>query len=106
LRIRVKRDQLCCHYWTQLEGHIHICFNQIIEALETQMRPLFYNSKAVKVAMFDARSYDIARLALKIIPVQVNQYSKVIKIKVSAIQAKRFVLAICGFCQRDCSDRS
>lgn len=79
-------------------------YQQIIEALEVQKESFGYNSKKqLKVAMFDARSYDIAAF-----DAEPHSHIQAINIqtslsKVSAIQA-RGCLAVCVFVNDDCSD--
>jgi len=89
---------------TQHEDISISAYQQIIEALETQHETFGYNSKKqLKVAMFDARSYDIAAFSA-----ENHTHVQVINIqsslnKVSAIQAKG-CLAICVFVNDDCSE--
>ncbi len=79
-------------------------YQQIIEALEVQKESFGYNSKKqLKVAMFDARSYDIAAFDN-----ESHAHIQTINIqtalsKVSAIQAKG-CLAVCVFVNDDCSE--
>ena len=79
-------------------------YQQIIEALEVQQESFGYNAKKqLKVAMFDARSYDIAAFNL-----ESHSHIQAINIQtslnaVSAIQAKG-CLAVCVFVNDECSE--
>jgi len=79
-------------------------YQQIIEALEVQKESFGFNSKKqLKVAMFDARSYDIAAFET-----EPHSHIQAINIqtslnRVSAIQAKG-CLAVCVFVNDDCSE--
>jgi D-lactate dehydrogenase len=88
----------------QHEGISASTYQQFIEALEMQHETFGFNSKnQLKVAMFDARSYDIAAFNA-----ENHAHIQAINIQsslneVSAIQAKG-CLAICVFVNDDCSE--
>nr|WP_280512681.1 2-hydroxyacid dehydrogenase [Glaciecola pallidula] len=98
-RLKVVNQLLADH-----EGISASIYQQIIEVLETQHETYGYNSKKqLKVAMFDARSYDIAAFNA-----ENHAHIHAINIQsslneVSAIQAKG-CLAICVFVNDDCSE--
>jgi D-lactate dehydrogenase len=88
----------------QYEGISAAVYQQMIEALEVQHESFGYNAKKqLKVAMFDARSYDIAafngeshsHIQAINIPSSLNV--------VSAIQAKG-CLAVCVFVNDECNE--
>ncbi len=86
------------------EGISDAAYQQIIEALEVQHESFGYNAKKqLKVAMFDARSYDIAAFNS-----ESHSHIQAINIQtslneVSAIQAKG-CLAVCIFVNDECSE--
>jgi D-lactate dehydrogenase len=88
----------------QHEGISESTYQQITEALEMQHETFGFNAKKqLKVAMFDARSYDIAAFNA-----EHHAHIQAINIQsslneVSAIQAKG-CLAICVFVNDDCSE--
>jgi D-lactate dehydrogenase len=88
----------------QHEGISESTYQQLIEALEMQHETFGFNSKKqLKVAMFDARSYDIAAFnAEKHAHIQAINIQSSLN-EVSAIQAKG-CLAICVFVNDDCSE--
>jgi D-lactate dehydrogenase len=88
----------------QHEGISGSTYQQIIEALEMQSATFGFNSKKqLKVAVFDARSYDIAAFnAEKHAHIQAINIQSSLN-EVSAIQAKG-CLAICVFVNDDCSE--
>jgi D-lactate dehydrogenase len=98
-RLKVVNQLLADH-----EGISAFIYQQIIEVLETQHETYGYNSKKqLNVAMFDARSYDIAAFNA-----ENHAHIHAINIQsslneVSAIQAKG-CLAICVFVNDDCSE--
>lgn len=98
-RLKVVNQLLADH-----EGISASIYQQIIEVLETQHETYGYNSKKqLNVAMFDARSYDIAAFNA-----ENHAHIHAINIQsslneVSAIQAKG-CLAICVFVNDDCSE--
>jgi D-lactate dehydrogenase len=88
----------------QYEGISAAVYQQMIEALEVQHESFGYNAKKqLKVAMFDARSYDIAALNG-----ESHSHIQAINIPsslnvVSAIQAKG-CLAVCVFVNDECNE--
>ncbi|AEP30894.1 2-hydroxyacid dehydrogenase [Brumicola nitratireducens] len=88
----------------QYEGISAAAYQQIIEALEVQQESFGYNAKKqLKVAMFDARSYDIAAF-----DGEFHSHIQAINIPsslnlVSAIQAKG-CLAVCVFVNDECNE--
>lgn len=88
----------------QYNGISDAAYQQIIEALEVQHESFGYNAKKqLKVAMFDARSYDIAAFSS-----ESHAHIQAINIQtslnlVSAIQAKG-CLAVCVFVNDECNE--
>ena len=88
----------------QYKGISEAAYQQIIEALEVQHESFGYNAKKqLKVAMFDARSYDIAAFNS-----ESHAHIQAINIQtslnlVSVIQAKG-CLAVCVFVNDECNE--